>query len=147
MAFFPLPASPCHSLSSCSSTVHLQWTVTSPYRTLLFWLHYSSKRVCRDLSVKICLINTCPQSFVSTGTFSSWHSLTSVRIFPRSSAEATSVLQYLPEHEASLFTHLGKQLQHFNPVSYNRVKLLWIFLNSQWSSGLALCLEYSPNID
>lgn len=41
-----------------------------------FFGYTTPQRVgCRDLSSKICLINICPQSFSSTGKFSSWQSL------------------------------------------------------------------------
>lgn len=49
-----------------------------PLQEITFLVALLLQRVgCRDLSFKICLINTCPQSFSSTGTFSSWQSSSS----------------------------------------------------------------------
>lgn len=71
----PLSASPHHFLWCCSSTL-------PPYLTELR-LHLMGNRSLGHplrggvwgISFKICLINRCPQSFSSTGTFSSGQAL------------------------------------------------------------------------
>lgn len=94
MAFSPLSPSSRHSLWSCSSSLtkcHL------PNNKLLFWLHFSSKSGMQGSVFKDLFNQHMPTILWFFRHLLLLANHLTVSIFPRNSAEATSVLQHLPK--------------------------------------------------
>lgn len=105
---FSLCLHPNVILSDPVFQLYLQRSATSPYRKLLFWLHYSSKSGMQGSVFQDLFYQHMPTILQFYGHFLLLAIPLTASIFPRNSAEATSVLHYLPEHEACSFTHLCK---------------------------------------